>query len=81
MDDTVYGIFGKQPAHSLEITDVGLDESVVGTVLNVLEVSQVAGISELVHIDDMVIRIPVYKTANDMASYKTGTSGNQYVST
>ena len=65
-----------QRVEGVEVTDVHADEAVVGAVLNVPEVGQIAGIGQLVQIDDSVIRILVDEQPYHMAAYETGSTGN-----
>ena len=74
-DDRYYEL-----VEGVEVADIHLDELVVGTVLDVLEVGQIAGISQLVKIDDLVLGIFVDKEADHMASNESCTSGDDYVS-
>lgn len=45
----------------VEITDITLYESIVRLVLDVLEVSQVTSVSQLVEVDDVILRIFVHE--------------------
>jgi len=61
MDDAIHLIVLHQLQHQVEITDITLYESIVRLVLDVLEVSQVACVSQLVEVDDVILRIFVHK--------------------
>ena len=54
-------LFLHQGIDSVEIADVGFHKAVVRLVLNVFEVRQVTCVSQLIHIDDSVLRIFVHK--------------------
>ena len=53
MDDAIHLVVLHQLQHQVEITDIALNESIVRLVLDVLEVSQVACICQLVEVDDL----------------------------
>ena len=53
MNDAIHLVVLHQLQHQVEITDIALNESIVRLVLNVLEVSQVACICQLVEVDDL----------------------------
>ena len=76
MDDTVHGIALQQSAHGLEVADVSLDKGIVRHPFYVLEVCQIPGVSKLVQIYDMIVRIFVYEKPDHMASYESGTAGH-----
>ena len=61
MDDTIHLVVLHQLQHQVEIADVALNESIVRLVLNVLEVSQVACVCQLVEVDDVILRIFVHE--------------------
>ena len=59
VDDAVDIVLLHQRQDGVEIADVGLDERIVGFVLDVLQVGKVAGVGQLVEVDDMIIGILV----------------------
>ena len=61
MDDTIHLIVLHQFQHQVEIADITLNESIVWLVLDVLEVSQVTSVSQLVEVDDVILRIFVHE--------------------
>ena len=77
VDDAVHVVFGDDLQHRVEVADVGLDKGVVGLFLDILEVRKVAGIGQLVQVDDPVIRIIVHEQPHDMAADETGSAGDQ----
>jgi len=77
MYDAVYTVFGNDPAHCLQIAYIRLDEGIIRTILHLLEIGQIAGISQFVEIDDMVFRIFPDKMNDQVAAYETGAPGNQ----
>ena len=68
-------------AHALEVADVGLHEGVVRLVLDVLKVSEVAGISERIEVDDFVLGVLVDKKSDDMRTDEAGSSCDKNMST
>ena len=50
-----------QLQHQVEITDIPLNESIVRLILDVLEVSQVACVCQLIEVDDVILRIFVHE--------------------
>ena len=53
MDDAIHLVVLHQFQHQVKITDITLNESIVRLVLDVLEVSQVACVCQLVEVDDL----------------------------
>ena len=66
MDDAVDVMLFHQLPDRVEVADVSLHEGIVGLVLDVLEVGQVARIRQLVEVDDVVVGIFVDKQADDV---------------
>ena len=79
MDDPVNQVLSHQLQHFVEIADVGLHKGVIGFILNVLQVGQVAGICQLVQINDVVFRIFVDKQTYHMTADESGTAGDDNV--
>ncbi len=69
-----------QLQEAIEVTDIHLNKLVVRLVLDVFEVGKVAGISEFVKVDDVVLRVFVDEQAYNMGAYETGTAGDYDVS-
>ena len=61
MDDAIHLVVLHQLQHLVEIADIALNESIVRLVLNVFEVSQVTCVSQLVEVDDVILRIFVHE--------------------
>ena len=61
MDDAIHLVVLHQLQHQVEITDITLYESIVRLILNVLEVSQVACVSQLVEVDVDILTISVHE--------------------
>ena len=81
VDDAVHVVLGDDFEDRLEVADVGLDEGVVGLVLDVLEVREVARVGQLVQVDDPVVRILVHEQPYDMVADETGAAGDEDGST
>ena len=79
MDYTVNMVFLHELLYSVEVADVCLHERVVRLVLNVLEVSQIAGISQLVEVDDVILWIFVYEQSYYMTANESSSAGYYYV--
>ena len=80
VDDTVNLLVLHQVIESVEVADVHLDKLIIRFVLNVLEVGKVAGIRQLVEVDDFILWVFVHEEANHMRANKSGTAGNNYIS-
>ena len=76
MDDAVDAVLADDAAHLVEVGDVGLHEGIVGLVLDVLEVGEVAGVCEFVEIDYAVVGIFVDEQAHDVRAYEAGAAGD-----
>ena len=57
MDDAIHLVVLYQFQHQVKITDITLYESIVRLILDVLEVSQITCVSQLVEVDDVILRI------------------------
>ena len=80
MDDAIDVLILHQLIESIEVADVHLYKLIVRLILNVLKVSQVAGISQLIKADDIIFRVFVHEEANNVRADKTSTTGNHYIS-
>ena len=76
MDNTIHLLVLHQFVEGIEIADVHLHKLIVGFVLDVLQISQIAGIRQLVEVDDVVIGILVHKQAHHMAPNKACATSN-----
>ena len=74
--DAVDVFFLHQLVNTIEVTDVHLDELIVRLVLDVLEVGEVAGIGQLVEVDDLVFGIFVDEEADDVAADEAGAASD-----
>ncbi len=76
MDDTIDLLVLHQLVESIEVANIHLHELVVGLVLHIFKVSQVASVCQLVKVDDVIFRILVYEKAHHMATNKACTASN-----
>ena len=80
MYDAIDLLILHQLIKGIKVADIHLHELVVGLILDVLEVSEITCIRELIKVDDVVFWVFVYKEAYNMASDEACTSSNYYVS-
>ena len=76
VDNAVDLLVLHQLVEGVEVADVHLHKLVVGLVLDVLQVSQITRISQLVQINDVILRILVHKQAHHVASNKACATSN-----
>ena len=79
VDDAVDLLVLHQLIDTVEVAYVHLDELVVGFVFDVFKVGEVAGIGQLVKVDNLVLRVLVDKQPYHMASNESGTAGDDDV--
>ena len=79
MDDAVDLLVLHQLVEGLKVADVHLHKLVVGLILDILQIRQVARIRQLVEVDDVVFWILVYEQAHHMAPNKACSAGNDYI--
>ncbi len=74
MDYAVDVVLSDKFKHPVKVADVSFDESVVWLVFDISKIGEIAGISELVNIYYMVVRVFVDKKSYNMRADKTGTA-------
>lgn len=79
VDDAVHAVLRQQFPDGFEVADVRFYKSVVRAAFYILQVGKVTGISQLVQVDDAVLRIFVHEKAHHMAADKSGATGYDYV--
>lgn len=79
MDDAIHLLLLHQLIYGLEITDVHTDEPVVGSVFDVTQIGKIAGVGELIDIDDAVVGVFVDKEPDYVAAYEAGSAGDQNI--
>ena len=77
MDHAVHMFILHEGQDALEVADVHLDEPVVGPVLDVLEVREIARVGKLVQVDDPVVRVFVHEQPHDVAADETSAAGDE----
>ena len=80
MNDSVYLLVLHELIESLEVADVHLHELIVRPVLDILQIGKITGISKLVDIDYLIIRIFIHEKTYDMASDEAGSAGDYDIS-
>ena len=68
VDDAVYAVLRHQRLDGPVVADVGLHEHVVLLVLHVLQVGQVAGVGQLVQVDDTILGVFVHEQAHHVGT-------------
>lgn len=76
MDYAVDIVASDKIHHGVEITDVLALEHIVGSILDVAEIGEIAGVCEFVDIDDSIFRIFVDKKTDNVGADKSGASGD-----
>ena len=76
MHDDVDGVIAQQGQHRRVVADVGLHEAIVWIVLDLPQRGEVAGIGQLVDIDDVVAGVGTQMPAHRRAD-EPGAAGNQ----
>ena len=75
VDHPVDGVFREQRAHGVVVADVASDEGVVGGVLDVAEVGEVARIGQQVEVDDPVVGVFRDEQPHDVRADESGAAG------
>ena len=78
MDDAVHVLVLHQLVNAVKVADVHLDKAIVGLILYVLEVGEVARVGQLVKVDDLIFGVFVDKQTYHMIADKTRTAGDKY---
>ena len=79
MYHSVYPIFVKHTAHLVKIGYVGLDETVVRSVLDVFEIGKISCVGQLVEVDYQIVGIFVDKSLHVVA-YESCSTGDKNAS-
>ena len=79
VDNAVYIVLLEHFQHFVVVADVGFYKSVVGFVLHIFKVGQIAGVCQFVKVNYLVIRIFVHKQANHMRADETGTASYENI--
>lgn len=76
VDDAIDLLVLHQLVEGFEVADIHLDKLIVGATLDILQVGEVAGIGELIKIDNLIFGIFVDEQTYNMTPYKSGTAGD-----
>ena len=77
VDDPVDAVLLKQLTHRFEVADVAPDKSIVGPLLDIPQVGQIARIGQLVEVDDPVIGVFVHEKADYVRADKARAARDQ----
>lgn len=77
MDNSVDGMLPHDRFHLFAVADVTLHETVIGALLDIAQILEVAGVGQLVEIDNPVIGIFPDEQPHHMAADESGSAGNQ----
>ena len=75
MDDPIHLLLPHQSQHPLEVTDIHLDEPIVGSPLHIPQIRQIPRIRQLIQVNDPVLRILLHKKPHHMAPNEPGSAG------
>ena len=64
---------------SIEVADIHLHKLVIRLILNILEVCQITSVSQLIQVDDIILRILVHEKTNNVRSDKSSSTSNYYI--
>ena len=78
VDDAFDLVLPHQRHDSLEVADVAPHEGVVGTLPDIAQVFQVAGIGQLVEVDDAAVGVLRNEEPYDVRADESGAAGDQY---
>jgi hypothetical protein len=78
MDNGIGPLRLEQTEHGSSIRDIAFNEKIIVFIFYIPEVLQVTCVSELVQVDDSVLRIGIHEMPYQMGADKTCSAGNQY---
>ena len=76
MDDAIDLLVLHQLVEGIEVADIHFYKLVIGFVLDILQIGEVASIGQFVEVNDVIIRIFVHEQAHYMASNKACATSN-----
>jgi hypothetical protein len=76
VDHGVHGIVREQAAHQVPVADIALDEDMAGIARQGGQGVQIAGVGQLVQVDDLDVRLP-QQEVDKIAPDEAGATGNQ----
>src|SRR5688572_21656360 len=71
-------VFVKKCVDERLIIDVAFYEQIIRSLLNISEIFKIPCVSEQIEIYKAICRIVIYKPADNMRTYKTCATGDQY---
>ena len=77
VDDVIEIILLEQAFHQLLIADIALHKHMAGVALHVLQVFQIAGVGQLIQIDQQDLRLLFEHIMHKVGTNKTGAAGDQ----
>ena len=77
VDDVIEIVLCKQALDQLLVADVALHEDVAGVALNVLQVLEVAGVGQLVEVDQQDLGVLLEHIMHKVGTDKTGAAGDK----
>ena len=77
VDDVVEIVLLEQALHQFLVADVALHEHMAGVTLHVLQVFQVAGVGQLIQVDQQDLRVFLEHIMHKVGTNKTGAAGDQ----
>ena len=77
VDDVIEIVLCKQALDQLLVADVALHKDVAGVALNVLQVLEVAGVGQLVEVDQQDLRVLLEHIMHKVGTNKTGAAGDK----
>ena len=77
VDDAVHVLLLHELEDTLEVADIHHHKAVIGLVLNVLEVGQIARISELIQVNDLILRVFIHKEPDHVAADEPRAAGDK----
>ena len=80
VDDTVHLLVLHELVEGVEVADIHLHELIVRHTFHILQIGEVAGISKLVKVDDIVLGVLVYEKSHYMAADEAGAACDHYAS-
>ena len=79
MDDTINLLLLHQLVESIKVADIHLHELVIRPILNVLEISQITSVSQLIQVDYVIFWVFINEQAHYMASDKACATCDYYI--
>ena len=77
VDDVIEIVLLEQAFHQLLVADIALHEHMAGVALHVLQVFQIAGVGQLIQIDQQDLRVLFEHIMHKVGTDKTGAAGDQ----